>query len=259
MSYDSDGPDRTMLQAELLGEGRSALDKYADFAVGRRGFIPFISYELLSWLVLPMPGALGLFLRGRLLSRFLRQSGKSAALGRNICIRHPGRISIGCGVIVDDGCVLDAKGSSPDGITIENGVVLGRNTIISCKNGCIKIEENTNISANCMLISETELSIGKNVLIAGMSYFIAGGNHGTLRTDIPIIRQPMVQKGGIRIEDNAWIGAGVAVLDGVTVGHDAIVGAGSVVTKSIPPFAVAAGVPARVIKMRITEPGEEGI
>jgi acetyltransferase-like isoleucine patch superfamily enzyme len=194
-----------------------------------------------------------LFLRSKLVPRFLRRSGGSAALGRNISLRHPGRISLGRGVIVDDGCILDAKGDCSDGITMGDGVILGRNTIVSCKNGCIRIDDNANISANCMLISETELSVGKNVLIAGMSYLIAGGNHGTLRTDIPIIRQPMVQKGGIKIEDNAWIGAGVVVLDGVTVGHDAVVGAGSVVTRSIPPFAIAAGVPAKVVKMRTSD------
>jgi acetyltransferase-like isoleucine patch superfamily enzyme len=200
-----------------------------------------------------MPGAAGIFLRGKLAPKFLRSSGGGLALGRNICLRHPGRISLGRGVIVDDGCVLDAKGSCADGITVGDDVVLGRNTILSCKNGFIRIEDNANVSANCMLISETGLVVGKNVLIAGMSYLIAGGNHGTDRMDIPIIRQPMVQKGGIRIEDNAWIGAGVVVLDGVTVGHDAVVGAGSVITRSIPPFAIAAGVPAKVVKMRTSD------
>ena len=55
---------------------------------------------------------------------------------------------------------------------------------------------------------------------------------------------------GIKIEDDVWIGAGAIILDGVTIGRGSVIGAGAVVTKNIPPYSVAVGVPARVIKKR---------
>ena len=60
----------------------------------------------------------------------------------------------------------------------------------------------------------------------------------------------MQTKGGIVIEDDVWLGFGVIVLDGVRIGKGAVIGAGAVVTKDIPEGAIAAGIPARVIKMR---------
>jgi acetyltransferase-like isoleucine patch superfamily enzyme len=59
-----------------------------------------------------------------------------------------------------------------------------------------------------------------------------------------------VSRGDILIEDDAWIGFGVIVLDGVHIGSGAVIGAGSVVTRDIPANAIAAGIPAKVIRMR---------
>ena len=62
--------------------------------------------------------------------------------------------------------------------------------------------------------------------------------------------QNLATKGGIVIEDDAWIGVGTIILDGVRIGNGAVVGAGAVVNDDIPDETIAAGVPARVIKMR---------
>src|SRR4029453_14522200 len=103
-------------------------------------------------------------------------------------------------------------------------------------------------------ISETSVRIGANVLFAACCYVIAGGNHGTDRTDISIIQQDSFSKGGVAIEDNVWLGADVKVLDGVNIGRDAVAGAGSVVVRNIPAFTVAAGMPAKVMKERERTP-----
>ncbi|MBA2748254.1 MAG: acyltransferase, partial [Tatlockia sp.] len=55
---------------------------------------------------------------------------------------------------------------------------------------------------------------------------------------------------GVVIEDNCWLGYGVKVLDGVTIGEGSVIGAGAVVTKDIPPYSVAVGVPAKVVRSR---------
>lgn len=246
-------PDRgnqTDFQAELTAQNQSALEKYRSIAVGGKGFGDLLEYEAACWFLSPMPGALGYFLRGKFYPKLLKSAGRGLVMGRNINLRHPRRISIGNGVFIDDNCTLDAKGKSEEGIRLGDGVALARNTILSCKGGSITVGNNSNISANCMLISESSLAIGENVLIAGLCYIIAGGNHGIDRVDIPIIRQQVVQKGGVRIEDNAWLGANVTILDGVTIGRDSIIGAGAVVTRDIPEFAIALGVPAKVVKYR---------
>jgi acetyltransferase-like isoleucine patch superfamily enzyme len=141
-------------------------------------------------------------------------------IGRNVVIRHPHRIVLGDNVIVDDNAVLDAKGNRDVSIRIGSDAIIGRNTILSCKqmaeqSGTIELGERANISVNCTLISESRLAIGARVLVAGHVYIIAGGNHGIDRTDIPILEQPMVHKGGVAIEDDCWLGAGAGIAGGI--------------------------------------------
>ena len=179
-----------------------------------------------------------------------KEVGKNVVFGRSLTIRHPQKIRIGDNVIIDDYAVLDAKGHNNLGIEIGNDVMIGRNTVISCKNGNIRIGDNSNIAMNCFIQSAKEVSIGNNVLFSAYCYVIGGGDHETERTDIPIIAQAQVVK-GIKIEDNCLIGAGVMIQDGVKIGRDSIIGTGAVVTKSISEFMIAAGVPAKYIRSRI--------
>jgi acetyltransferase-like isoleucine patch superfamily enzyme len=91
--------------------------------------------------------------------------------------------------------------------------------------------------------------IEDHVLIGQHAVLLAGkGHHNIDRTDIPIKLQGNPPKEPINIGRGAWIGANATVM--ADIGHDAIVGAGSVVTKHVPPFAIVAGNPARVIRMR---------
>lgn len=93
------------------------------------------------------------------------------------------------------------------------------------------------------VIIEDHVLIGQNVVL------LAGKNqHYAERTDIPIKQQGNPPKVPITIGRGAWIGANATVME--DVGHDAIVGAGAVVTKPVPPFAIVAGNPARLIRMR---------
>ena len=90
--------------------------------------------------------------------------------------------------------------------------------------------------------------IGSGVDIAPNCAFYSY-DHGSA-PDRPIREQPLETKGDIVIEDRAWLGVGVIVLSGVRIGKGAVIGAGSVVNKNIPDFAIAVGNPVRVIKMR---------
>lgn len=240
----------TDLRRVLEGEGRSAQNKYQMLAVGRAGLWALLKYEFCATLLGPLPGALGYFLRKVFFPYLLGEVGKGVVFGRNITIRHPHRIRLGSEVVIDDFAVLDGKGTKDCTIDIGSGSIVGRNTVLSCKEGTIRLGERTNISVNCTLISESELEIGHRVLMAGHCYLIAGGNHGIDRLDVPILEQPRVEKGGVRVGDNAWLGAQVTVLDGVNIGRDAVVAAGAVVTRDVPEFTIVGGVPARVMRDR---------
>lgn len=241
-------PRITVIQRELTDPRRSRVARYADLVVGRRGVWPLLKYELVTVLAANVPGALGLALRARLYPRLLGRAGRGVTFGSHVTLRHPHKITLGDNVVIDDGCCLDAKGTDNRGIAIADGVFIGRNTILSCKNGDIVIGENANIGFNVEIFSAARVTIGKNVLIAAYTYLV-GGDHLYDRVDVPVLYQGRTAR-GIEIGDNVWLGAHVVVTDGSTIGRDAIIGAGAVVVGEIPEFAVAAGVPARVIRDR---------
>lgn len=91
--------------------------------------------------------------------------------------------------------------------------------------------------------------IGRNVMI-GPDVLILNNNHQTTDPDTPISKQGYTPTAPVTIEDDAWIGARVILLAGVTIGRGSVVGAGAVVSKEVPPFAIVVGNPARVIRHR---------
>ena len=238
---------------EVFDVTRSKRHKYQHIIVGRPGWKALLRYEIVTTLAKRAPGALGLWLRSRLYSRLLGSCGRNVFFGSDVTLRHPHKIHIGDDVVIDDGCVLDAKGVSNDGIRIGNGVFVGRQTILTTKDGDILIENGVNVSAFCLIFSASRVRCGQNTLIAAYSYLVGGG-HDLARTDIAVIDQARPSR-GITIGPNCWLGAGVTVLDGVTIGRDAVLGANSVVTKDVEDYSVAAGSPAAVIRSRRCAPG----
>jgi acetyltransferase-like isoleucine patch superfamily enzyme len=235
-------------QRDLLNGGQSARDKYARLIVGRPGLGALLKYELVVMLAQMVPGALGLALRRVLYPTLLGACGRNVTFGLNVVLRHPHKIRIADDVVIDDGCLLDAKGEQNDGITIGAGVFVGRGSILSCKNGDIVIGDGVNIGFNCEVFSASRVTIGAGTLLAAYSYLVGGG-HDASDPDVPIRDQRRVSA-GIQVGREAWIGTGVRVLDGVTIGDGAVIGANAVVREAVPDRAVAAGVPARVISTR---------
>ena len=233
------------IQKELGEKGKSLSGKYRDIFVGRRGLVALLKYELLT-LLSGVPGAFGYALRKWLYPAFLGKVGKGVVFGRHLTFRHPHKIRIGSGTIVDDFAVLDAKGEENQGIVIGEDAYIGRNAILSCKEGSIRLGDRTNVSANCTLLSETEIVLGPYCFLAGNCYLVAGGNHSFADVSKLIMLQPSLAKGGIRIGEDVWLGAGVIVLDGVTIGSHSVVGAGSVVSSPLADYTFARG--ARTLK-----------
>ena len=237
------------IQKEVFDEKKSKIAKYQKLVVGQEGLLKLIKYELIILLTSPIPGALGLFLRNKFFPKILGSLGKNVTFGSNVVLRHPHKIFIGNNVVIDDNCVLDAKGTNNNGIKIGNGVFIGRNTILSCKNGNITLDDNVNIGFNCEIFSASHVSVGENGLFAAYCYLIGGG-HSYDRTDIPVLYQDRPSK-GIVLGPNTWLGAGVKILDGITLGRDVIIGAGAVVSRNIPDYCIAAGIPAKVRRNRL--------
>ena len=235
-------------QDQLFAKGTSARQKYAALVIGRTDLGSLLKYELIVTLTQGWPGALGLALRKTLYPSLLGSCGRNVVFGQNVVLRHPHKIHVGDDVVIDDNCLIDAKGESNTGIRIGSGVFIGRNSILSCKNGDIELANGANVGFNCEIFSASRVRIGANVLMAAYSYVI-GGDHDFSDAGRPVLEQTR-RSAGVSVGDGAWIGAGAKILDGVSVGEGAIIGAAAVVREDVEPRAVAVGIPARVVSTR---------
>jgi acetyltransferase-like isoleucine patch superfamily enzyme len=116
---------------------------------------------------------------------------------------------------------------------------IGNGKNIKMGSGC-RINENVYLE---------KVTLGNDVLIAP-HVSILSRMHAFDRTDVPISQQGYSEELEVIISDDVWIGRNAVVLPGVTIGRGAIVGAGAVVTRSVPDFAIVAGVPAKIIRFR---------
>ncbi|MFN7981021.1 MAG: acyltransferase, partial [Vicinamibacterales bacterium] len=212
------------------------------------GWGALLRHELIVTITQSLPGALGLALRKALYPKLLGSCGRNVVFGQNVTLRHPHKVHIGDNVVIDDNCLIDAKGDTNTGIRIGRGVFIGRNTILSCKNGDIDLADDVNVGFNCELFSASTVSIGTGTLLAAYTYVI-GGDHDFSDPSKSILEQGR-KSDGVHIGAGAWLGAGAKVLDGVSIGDNAIIGAGAVVTSSVAAQSVAVGIPARVVSTR---------
>lgn len=117
--------------------------------------------------------------------------------------------------------------------------------------GVVKLGNSTSIGQNTVLVARERIEIGSNVMVAGNCYLL-DVDHEYDAIDVPVPQQGL-RVSPIKIGDDVWVGAHTIILRGVTIGEGAIIGANSVVSKDIPPYAVAVGNPARVVKYRGAE------
>lgn len=158
-------------------------------------------------------------------------------------------IEIGNGVYIFRDVRIDGGGHQNNRIYIGDGVALEKSvTIGALEDTRIYIDERTFIGPHICIAGPGNITIGKNCLIASHTGIFAN-NHIFDDPTRMIVAQGVTRK-GIVIEDDCWLGHRVTVLDGVTIGKGSVIGAGAVVTKDIPPYSVAVGIPARVIKSR---------
>jgi len=162
---------------------------------------------------------------------------------------HHSDLHLGAHVFIDDRVLIfeDHEGGP---VELGEGVSIYRDTIIQTGyGGSVNIGPYTHIQPRCQISAYlAPIQIGSGVQIAPNCAFYPF-DHGLAAGEL-IRKQPLQTKGGIIVGDDAWLGVGVIVLSGVRIGRGAVVGAGSVVTRNVPDYAIAVGVPARILKYR---------
>ncbi len=176
-------------------------------------------------------------------------------VGPNLRLRNRRLIEFGCAVTLGEGVLID--GLSRRGVKISDRVTIGAYTMIEATGvisnlgiGC-SIGKNSGIGAFSFVGAAGGVWIGNDVIMGNRVSFHSE-NHCFDRTDIPIRLQGVTRQ-GITLEDDCWIGANVVFLDGAYLGRGCVVAAGAVVRGVFAPYSVIGGVPARLIRSRLSE------
>ncbi|MDB4915862.1 MAG: transferase hexapeptide repeat containing protein [Gemmatimonadetes bacterium] len=179
--------------------------------------------------------------------------------GRRVVVEHAYSLHSGPSLILEDGASIIAL--SRDGIRLGRNVTIGRATILTCTGVLsrlgigIVVGDRSAVGSGSFVGGQGGVTIGDDVII-GPGVRIFSENHRFDLLDRAIRTQGESRK-GVTIGDNCWIGASVTIVDGVCIGAGCVIAAGAVVTRSIAPFTVAGGVPARTIRSRRPDVAEE--
>lgn len=204
---------------------------------------------LIVGLVGGIPLSLGRKIRQFFYRFLLAKLGDGVQFQPNVALVGTRKISIGNQVKIEQGVNLRNWGLHSeirlgDGVSLDIGVMIKTH-----QHDAIELGDRTYVGPYTC-ISGNSIKIGRDCLIASHCGIYAN-NHVFADPLVPINTQGATYK-GIVIEDDCWLGCGVKVVDGVTIGKGSVIGAGSVVTKNIPPYAIAVGVPAKVVSWRKT-------
>ena len=157
------------------------------------------------------------------------------------------QVHVGRGVLIERDSTI--RCDSPNVVVrIGDGSVLAPYAFLSTQRGSIVIGRRCSVNAYSVLYGLGGLKIGDRVRIAAHVVIIPA-NHIFDDPYVPIMEQGSTKK-GIVIEDDVWIGAGARILDGCVIGKGSVIGAGTVLTKSVGPYSIVVGVPGRVVGTR---------
>ncbi len=236
--------EQDYIRHKLFAGDDSPGRRYRRLVIGDGSLWEFLRYEILTSLLGSLPGASGLLLRKRFYPKLFGSAGRGVVFGRHLVLRNPQNIRLGEEVIIDDHCVIAARGAGEEGLVIEDRVILNRGVHIQAKVGPVRIGAESDIGAGSCIIAQGGVSVGRHVAMGG-GCKVGGGLIETSLSDPGAARPDVggrtkVTRGPVRIEDRVTLGTMVIILDGATVGTDCIVGAGVVIREDVPPRTIVA-------------------
>ncbi|NOU35162.1 MAG: acyltransferase [Kiritimatiellaceae bacterium] len=194
-------------------------------------------------------------LRGILVRLRLGKTSGLVLCEKKVRLLYPRCIRAGRSLSLEEGCEI--VGLSKRGVVFGNRCTMGRfatirptNVLVDEAGEGLKMGDHSNIGAYSYIGCSGYIELGDNVMM-GPRVNLLAENHNFERTDVPMKEQG-VSRGTIIIEDDCWLGANCSVLSNVRIGRGSIVATGAVVTKDVPPYSIVAGVPARVIRSRVS-------
>jgi acetyltransferase-like isoleucine patch superfamily enzyme len=192
--------------------------------------------------------------RGALLRARLGASGGPVFCGARVRVLHARHVRAGRDLNLEEGCFIN--GLSRRGVVFGDRCTVGRDAIVA-PTGLLggppgeglRMGDRSNLGAWAYVGCSGFISLGNDVLM-GPRVSLLAENHNLDTTDEPIKAQGVTRL-PITLEDDVWIGADSTIVGGVTVGRGSVVAAGSVLTSDVEPYAVVAGVPARLVRSRL--------
>ncbi len=238
------------LSCELHQQSGGALAAYRNKVLGPQGgFFHLLRYELVALFCANLGGGLGYLLRKKIMAPLFQHCGSGAILGRGLVLRKPGHIRIGNNIAIDDYVMLDGCCGDDVAVRIGDDVVISKSCVIQAKTGALRIDDRCDIGAHTIISAISSIYLERAVLIAGNCY-IGGARYHLEDKEQAIMDQGIYSRGPIAIGEGSWIGASATILDGVSIGRGCVVGAGALVTKDVPDYAVVVGAPAKILTIR---------
>lgn len=176
--------------------------------------------------------------------------GDRAASALRVFIARLGGARIASDCRIGRNCELGFLGraSRQGSVRLDSRCELGAGCILHPYGGSIHLSENVFVGPHVVIYGHGGVEIGRDTLIS-MHCCIVSSNHTVPATGTNIRSQPDIPL-PVKIGRDVWLGAGVRVLGGVSIGDGCVVGAGAVVTKDLPPGSIAFGIPAGVVRER---------
>ncbi len=243
----SEGRSMPANQTQSISNGALTL---AQLYISRQAASPgrYVLEQMLQMLAGGLPTLAGIAVRGALYRLMLQMDGP-AAIERNVRLRFASLIRLGRGSYLDEGVYIHA---CPGGVSIGDNTLIMHGSVLHVYNfrglphAGIRIGRDSLIGEYNVIRGQGGVTIGDRVYTSPGTQIIAV-NHVFDEAARPFVEQGITAE-GIVIEDDVWLGSAAIVTDGVRIGRGAVVAAGAVVAKDVPPHTVVGGVPARVLR-----------
>ncbi len=220
---------------------------YIERVTGERNIAKFLLQGIILTTLLGLPTVFASVLRAKLYRVIFGQIGKGCLIEKNVRLSVPSRIFMGDRVFLGEYSYLDPEDIKAR-INLGDNVHISRLCSLRGRGGSIVIGDSVHLGRNTYINGIGGVEIGRECLL-GPNVQLISGNHIFDDPSVPI-RLQGTKREKIVIGDDVWLGMSAIVLPGVNIATGCVIGTGAVVTKDIPPYSIAIGVPAKVVRKR---------